>query len=132
VLACALRPGTRSSKLPSLAHASTHTHTIPQHHIDYVKYSLPTATAITLLGWSLVEFAQGYAAAGTLPTALGQLKWGADYLMRAHTNSTSFVVQVRVLEWCCGWPGGLTALLLHKLHASPVAAVPRHSPHAGW
>jgi hypothetical protein len=43
--------------------------------------------------------AQGYAAAGQLPAARAQLRWGADYLMRAHTNSTAFVVQVRVRLW---------------------------------
>lgn len=63
---------------------------------DYVKYSFPIATSMTMLAWSLVEFSGGYAAAGSLNTATSQLRWGADYLMRAHTTPSSFVVQVRL------------------------------------
>lgn len=61
---------------------------------DYVKYSFPMATSMTMLAWSLVEFSKGYAAAGALKSATSQLKWGADYLIRAHTTTSSFVVQV--------------------------------------
>lgn len=63
--------------------------------VDYVKYSFPIATSMTTLAWSLVEFSGGYAAAGSLNTATSQLRWGADYLMRAHATPSSFVVQVR-------------------------------------
>lgn len=62
---------------------------------DYTKYSFPMATSMTLLAWSLLEFSGGYAAGGSLNTAQGQLRWGADYLKRAHTTPSSFVVQVR-------------------------------------
>jgi hypothetical protein len=51
---------------------------------------------MTLLAWSLVEFAGGYSAAGALNSATNQLKWGADYLMKAHVTPSSFVVQVRL------------------------------------
>jgi hypothetical protein len=64
---------------------------------DYVKYSFPMATSMTMLAWSLVEFSKGYAAAGALNSATSQLKWGADYLIRAHTTPSSFVVQVGAL-----------------------------------
>lgn len=67
---------------------------LPQSLADYVKYALPTATSMTLLAWSLVEFSGGYAAAGVLNSATSQLRWGADYLMRAHVTPSSFVVQV--------------------------------------
>jgi hypothetical protein len=50
---------------------------------------------MTLLAWSLVEFSGGYSAAGALSSATSQLKWGADYLMKAHITPSSFVVQVR-------------------------------------
>ncbi len=63
-------------------------------YVDYVKYSFPLATSMTMLAWSLVEFSGGYAAAGSLNAATSQLRWGADYLMRAHATPSSFVVQV--------------------------------------
>eukprot|EP00879_Flechtneria_rotunda_P004438 GHRR01004689.1.p1 GENE.GHRR01004689.1~~GHRR01004689.1.p1 ORF type:complete len:1077 (+),score=332.23 GHRR01004689.1:2028-5258(+) len=61
---------------------------------DYNKYSLPIATSMTMLAWSLIEFPKGYAAAGQFQTAVDQLKWGADYLMAAHTAPNQFVVQI--------------------------------------
>jgi len=72
---------------------------------DYVKYSFPIATSMTLLAWSLVEFSGGYAAGGAANSALSQLRWGADYLMRAHTSPSSFVVQVG-LQSSAYWAGG--------------------------
>jgi hypothetical protein len=53
---------------------------------------------MTMLAWSLVEFSKGYAAAGALNSATSQLKWGADYLIRAHTTPSSFVVQVSAVN----------------------------------
>eukprot|EP00878_Enallax_costatus_P018168 GHUV01019116.1.p1 GENE.GHUV01019116.1~~GHUV01019116.1.p1 ORF type:complete len:324 (+),score=74.13 GHUV01019116.1:1555-2526(+) len=61
---------------------------------DYVKYSMPIATTMTMMAWSMLEFPKGFAAAGVDSITKDQLKWGADYLMKAHTTPTSFVVQV--------------------------------------
>ena len=50
---------------------------------------------MTLLAWSIVEYSQELAAAGQLNYALDALKWGTDYLLKAHTEPNVFWVEVR-------------------------------------
>ena len=60
---------------------------------DFVKYSFPMASATAVLAWALLEFPQGFVAAGRMASVKESVRWGADYLMAAHKNN-SFVVQV--------------------------------------
>ena len=53
---------------------------------DYVKFSFPMASAMTLLAWGMVEFSDGYKFAGEYQNGLNALKWGADYLIKCHTG----------------------------------------------
>jgi hypothetical protein len=64
---------------------------------DYVKYSFPMASATAVLAWAVLEFPQGFAAAGRMGAVKDSVRWGADYLMAAHLKNNSFVVQVRRL-----------------------------------
>lgn len=61
---------------------------------SFVKYSYPIATSVALLSWSLVEFKRGYRKAGEETHVREAIRWGADYLMKAHTAPGSFVAQV--------------------------------------
>ena len=50
---------------------------------DYVKYGLPGAYSMALLAWSGLEFADGFAAAGSLDELRSAVRWGADFLLAA-------------------------------------------------
>ncbi|KAK3790035.1 hypothetical protein RRG08_040955 [Elysia crispata] len=50
---------------------------------DHVKFGLPLSSAATLLGWSLVQFKDGYEKAGQLDQMYDMIKWIYDYFLRA-------------------------------------------------
>jgi endoglucanase len=52
---------------------------------DHVKFGFPMASTATLLAWGIVEYRQGYVAAGQLGIALANLRWVTDYFIKAHT-----------------------------------------------
>ncbi|KAL0362297.1 UNVERIFIED_CONTAM: Endoglucanase 11 [Sesamum calycinum] len=61
---------------------------------DNVKFGLPMAYTITLLSWGVLEFEDQIAAAGELQHALQAIKWGTDYLIKAHTHPHVLWAQV--------------------------------------
>ncbi|CAN6340477.1 unnamed protein product [Urochloa humidicola] len=61
---------------------------------DNVKFGLPMAFTVTMLAWGAVEYARPLAAAGELRHALAAVRWGADYLARAHAAAETLYVQV--------------------------------------
>ncbi|KAF8725763.1 hypothetical protein HU200_020315 [Digitaria exilis] len=61
---------------------------------DNVKFGLPMAFTVTMLAWGVVEYARPLAAAGELRHALAAVRWGADYLARAHAAEETLYVQV--------------------------------------
>lgn len=50
---------------------------------DYIKFTLTTAYAASMIAWSLYEFPDSYLTTGLYDEALGQIRWAADYLMKA-------------------------------------------------
>lgn len=60
---------------------------------DMVKFGFPAASAMTLLGWSVVDFRSGYPAA-ELARMLSTLRWYADYVVRCHPSDTVLYGQV--------------------------------------
>ena len=61
---------------------------------DNVKFNFPQASALTLLAWSGVEFANGYKKAGQWEQFLDMLKWGTDYFIKCHSSKNELYVQV--------------------------------------
>ncbi len=63
---------------------------------DHVKFGLPLASTLSTLAWGGLSFRKGYVAAGQLEELLDTVRWGTDYLLKAHgTNKrgrTSFFV----------------------------------------
>ncbi|CAA2965734.1 endoglucanase 6 [Olea europaea subsp. europaea] len=53
---------------------------------DNVKFGLPMAFTITMMSWSLIEYGRQMAAGGELNNALDAIKWGTDYLIKAHAE----------------------------------------------
>ncbi|CAO2206779.1 unnamed protein product [Urochloa humidicola] len=51
---------------------------------DNVKFGLPMAFTVTMLSWSAIEFGAEIAAAGELRHLVEAIKWGTDYLIKAH------------------------------------------------
>ncbi len=59
---------------------------------DNVKFNFPQASAITLIAWSGIEFADGYKKADQWDNLLDMIKWGTDYLLKcAQKKGTLYV-----------------------------------------
>jgi len=61
---------------------------------DYVKYSFPTAAAMTLLAWGFIEFPKAYESAEQVEHFKATLRWGADYFMKSHVSKYKLYGQV--------------------------------------
>ncbi|KQJ98077.1 hypothetical protein BRADI_3g34787v3 [Brachypodium distachyon] len=61
---------------------------------DNVKFVFPMAFTVTLLSWSADEYRGEVAAAGQLGNLRAAIRWGADFLLRAHTSPTTLYTQV--------------------------------------
>ncbi|KAK3430187.1 hypothetical protein EUGRSUZ_E01715 [Eucalyptus grandis] len=51
---------------------------------DNVKFGFPMAFTISMLSWSVVEFKDKLQSKNELPNALAAIRWGTDYLIKAH------------------------------------------------
>lgn len=56
---------------------------------DYVKFGFPMAGAMTLLGWGAIEYRNAYQQSGQLPYILDAIKWGTDYILKAHVTDSN-------------------------------------------
>lgn len=54
---------------------------------DNVKFGLPMAFTVTMMSWSLVEYGDEIAAEGEMRHAIEAVKWGTDYLIKAHPEA---------------------------------------------
>ncbi|MFY8149015.1 MAG: glycoside hydrolase family 9 protein [Prochlorococcaceae cyanobacterium] len=66
---------------------------------DHGKFGLPLASTLSTLAWGGVQFEQSYEATGQLDDLLKTVRWGTDYLLKAHGrdaagNTTYLVAQV--------------------------------------
>ncbi len=51
---------------------------------DHVKFGLPLAASMTMLGWGVEEYRGAYQQSGQLDEALAAVKQGTDYILKAH------------------------------------------------
>lgn len=51
---------------------------------DNVKFGLPLAFTVTMLSWSVLEYGSQLGSQGQLGYSLDAIKWGTDYLIKAH------------------------------------------------
>jgi len=61
---------------------------------DHIKFAFPMASAMTLLIWGGIEYPKGYARSGEWNQFLETVRWGTDWLMKAHTARNELFVQV--------------------------------------
>ncbi len=59
-----------------------------------VKFFFPQASAITLLAWSGVNFADGYKKAGQYEYLLDAVKWVTDYLIKCHSVKMNYMFKL--------------------------------------
>ncbi len=61
---------------------------------DNMKFALPLCSTLTMLAWGGIEYGEGYRLAGQWDDFLGTVRWGTDWLLKAHTAPNEFYVQV--------------------------------------
>jgi len=61
---------------------------------DYVKFGYPMAGAMTVLAYGGISYGSGYEAAGEMENLKEAIKWGTDYLIKAHVSPNEFYCQV--------------------------------------
>ncbi|MED6185850.1 hypothetical protein PIB30_060945 [Stylosanthes scabra] len=61
---------------------------------DNLKLGFPMAFTITMLSWSAIEFREKLANNNELQNAMYAIKWGTDYLMKAHTEAYTLFGEV--------------------------------------
>lgn len=54
---------------------------------DRMKYAYPLASSLTLLSWGATQYQGAYEATGQLDEALDAIKWGTDWLLKAHETT---------------------------------------------
>lgn len=77
------------------------------------------AFTITMMSWSIVEYGKQMAASGELGHAMEAVKWGTDYLIKAHPEPNVFYGEVGFFPFSC--------LLSYTLF--PFSPLPLSSPH---
>ncbi|MDB9527258.1 glycoside hydrolase family 9 protein [Oscillatoria sp. CS-180] len=53
---------------------------------DHVKFGFPMAASMTMLSWGVEEYGDAYQQIGQLDEALNAIKWGTDYMLKAHVT----------------------------------------------
>ncbi|KAI8393647.1 Six-hairpin glycosidase-like protein [Radiomyces spectabilis] len=61
---------------------------------DYLKFTLPLAHSLTLLAWGAIEWFDGYEKAKQTQYLDNTIRWGTDWLMKAHPQPNVLYVQV--------------------------------------
>jgi endoglucanase len=51
---------------------------------DHVKFGLPMTSSMTLLSWGVIEYRNAYQKSGQLDEVLDAIRWGTDYILKAH------------------------------------------------
>ncbi|KAI8987553.1 Six-hairpin glycosidase-like protein [Mycotypha africana] len=61
---------------------------------DYIKFSLPLSYSLSIVAWGAEAWFDGYQKANQVDYLKDMLKWGTDWLIKAHPNNDTFYVQV--------------------------------------
>jgi hypothetical protein len=61
---------------------------------DHVKFTLPMTSSMTLLAWGLVQYPDAYARSGQLDRIREAVRWGTDWIIKAHPEPNVFYGQV--------------------------------------
>jgi endoglucanase len=61
---------------------------------DHIKATFPLVHSMTTLAWGMIDEAQGYTGSGQSAYLLSNLRWGMDYLIKAHPAANRLVTEV--------------------------------------
>lgn len=61
---------------------------------NYMKFTVPLAHSITLISWGAIEWLGGYEKANQTRYLHDMLRWGTDWLIKAHPSDNVLFVQV--------------------------------------
>lgn len=59
-----------------------------------MKFTVPLAHTITLVSWGAIEWHEGYEKANQTRYLHDMLRWGTDWLIKAHPSDSVLFVQV--------------------------------------
>ena len=57
---------------------------------DSMKYGFPLGHTIIFLAWSLIDYKDGYVAAGEYENALAGVRWGSDWILKVFKSFICF------------------------------------------
>ena len=63
---------------------------------DYVKFGFPFAYTMTVLAWGGVAYPNAYSSTGQTSNLLDAVKWGTDYIVKAHVAPDVLYGQVNL------------------------------------
>ncbi|KAI5329009.1 hypothetical protein L3X38_028406 [Prunus dulcis] len=61
---------------------------------DNVKFGWPMAFSVSLLSWAAVEYRQQISSTNQLAYLRKAIRWGTNFILKAHTSPTTFYTQV--------------------------------------
>lgn len=61
---------------------------------DYLKFTVPLAHSIALIAWGAIEWFEGYSKANQTDYLRDMVRWGTDWLIKAHPEPNVLYVQV--------------------------------------
>lgn len=61
---------------------------------DNVKFGWPMAYSVSLLSWAAIDYQKEISSANQLSYLQAAIRWGADFVLKSHTSSTTFYTQV--------------------------------------
>jgi len=61
---------------------------------DHVKFGLPMTSSMTLLAWGGIEYLSAYESSDQKQALLDVIRWGTDWLIKAHPSDRVFYAQV--------------------------------------
>ncbi|KAF9008918.1 9 glycosyl hydrolase [Cyathus striatus] len=73
---------------------------------DYIKATFPLSFSLMSICWGAIDYGKGYDTANQTAYLDGMLRWGLDWLMKAHPNDTSLIVLVGSTEIDNNYWGG--------------------------
>lgn len=89
---------------------------------DNVKFGLPMAFTTTMMAWSIVEYGEQMASSGELGHAMDAVKWGTDYLIKAHPEPYVLYGEVPFTLLNSNLPLSSSSTLLYRTVFIPPAA----------
>ncbi|KAI9489430.1 Six-hairpin glycosidase-like protein [Zychaea mexicana] len=61
---------------------------------NYLKFTVPLSHTLTLIAWGALEWYDGYVSAGQTEHLHDMIRWGTDWLIKAHPSDNVLFVQV--------------------------------------